>query len=310
MAFLAPIAIAKLETLALRAKVIVEGALTGSHRAKLRGSSVEFAEHKEYSQGDEIRHVDWKVLGKADRYYIKQFEQESELTCYLVLDASASMNYVGRSLGKREYACNLIGALAYLLVGQRDRVGLSIFGDARNVRWAQPKAKADHLRTLLAMLEEVSDSPQVGDEVLSSALERLAELARKRRGLIIVASDLFETEGDAPSVLGHLRARGHDVVLFHTLDRDELDFPFEGLSIFESLEGDGRLLVDPASIRRIYQEKMKGFLEHCEQQCLSQGIEYHRVCTDQPFEEVLLGFLAERAGVAGSSSQRPRGQAT
>ncbi len=300
MAFLDPIAISKLESLPLRAKVIVEGALTGSHRAKLRGSSVEFAEHKEYSQGDEIRHIDWKVLGKADRYYIKQFEQESELTCYMVLDASASMNYSGKGLSKREYACHLVAALAYLLVGQRDRVGLSIFGNAKDVRWVPPKAKPAHLRELLAMLEQVSKTPQEGAEPLADALERVAELARRRQGLVVVASDLFETDARALSVLGHLRARGHDVVVFHTLDPDEIEFPFDGLSIFESLEGDGRMLVDPASVRRMYKEKMRAFLESSEQQCLRAGIEYHRVRTDTPYEEVLLSFLASRNSANGS----------
>ncbi len=300
MAFLDPIAISKLESLALRAKVIVEGALTGSHRAKLRGSSVEFAEHKEYSQGDEIRHIDWKVLGKADRYYIKQFEQESELTCYLVLDASASMNYAGKGVSKREYACHLVAALAYLLVGQRDRVGLSIFGDPKQIRWVPPKAKPAHLRELLALLEAVSAQPQEGAESLGNALERVAELARKRRGLVVVASDLFEADAKALSVLGHLRARGHDAVLFHTLDPDEIEFPFDGLSIFESFESDGRMLVDPASVRRIYKEKMRAFLKSSEEQCLGAGIEYHSVRTDTPYEEVLLSFLALRNGVVGS----------
>jgi len=305
MAFLDPIAIAKLESLALRAKVIVEGALTGSHRAKLRGSSVEFAEHKEYSQGDEIRHIDWKVLGKADRYYVKQFEQESELTCYLVLDASASMNYRGQGLSKREYACHLIAALAYLLVGQRDRVGLSIFGDPQKPRWTPPRAKPAHLRTILKALEEVSKTEQLGSEPLSHALERIAESARKRRGLIIVASDLFESDEKAISVLGHLRARGHDTVLFHTLDRDELIFPFDGLTLFESFESQDRLLVDPASIRGMYQEKIDSFLERSASQCLQRGIEYHQVCTDQPFEEVLLTFLAARTGLAVASQAGP-----
>lgn len=308
MAFLDPKAIAKLETFALRAKVIVEGALTGSHRAKLRGSSVEFAEHKEYSQGDEIRHIDWKVLAKADRYYIKQFEQESELTCYLVLDASASMNYQGSNLSKREYACHLLGALAYLLVEQRDRVGLSIFGDTSAPRWIPPKAKPAHLRTLLAALEDVSSTPGKGSEALGDALERVAELARKRKGLVVVASDLFETEPRALEVLGHFRARGHDVVLFHLLDRDELEFPFDGLSIFESLEGSARTLVDPVSIRRLYKERIARFLASCRNLCLQSGIEYHQVCSDQPFEQVLLEFLAARAGISDGTMARPEGR--
>lgn len=301
MAFLDPTAIAKLESLAVRARVIVEGALTGLHRAKLRGSSVEFAEHKEYTQGDEIRHIDWKVLGKADRYYIKQFEQESELTCYLVLDASASMNYRGKGLSKREYACNLIAGLAYLLTKQRDRVGLSVFGNSQLDRYIPPRAKSAHLRSLLDILEKVSSTEQSGDESAAIALERVAELARRRRGLVVLATDLLESEGSALEVLRHLRARGHDTVLFHVLDRDEMDFPFDGLTIFESLESDHKLLVDPASIRRIYHDRMRQFLERTKAECRESGIEYHLVATDDPFELTLMAFLAERLGVAGAS---------
>jgi uncharacterized protein (DUF58 family) len=300
--FLDPTAIAKLESLAVKARVIVEGALTGLHRAKLRGSSVEFAEHKEYTQGDEIRHIDWKVLGKADRYYIKQFEQESELTCYLVLDASASMNYKGKGLSKREYASHLLAGLAYLLVHQGDRVGLSVFGNKALDRYIPSRARSNHLRTLLGMLENVGREDQTGDESASAALERVAELARHRRGLVILASDLLETDGSAANVMRHLRARGHDTVLFHILDRDEIEFPFDELTIFDSLEGEAKLLVDPASIRRLYRKRIKDFLDRTQSECREAGVEYHLVTTDEPFELALMRFLAERLGVAGAGA--------
>lgn len=303
MAFLDPTAIAKLESLAVKARVIVEGALTGLHRAKLRGSSVEFAEHKEYSQGDEIRHIDWKVLGKADRYYIKQFEQESELTCYLVLDASGSMNYRGKGLSKREYASHLVAGLAYLLVHQGDRVGLSIFGDKKLDRYIPARARANHLRTLLGILEKVAGEKQQGDEAASVALARVAELARHRRGLVILVSDLLETDGSAIDVMRHLRARGHDTVLFHILDRDEVEFPFDELTIFDSLESETKLLVDPASIRRIYRKRMKDFLDRTKTECRESGVEYHFVTSDQPFELALMRFLADRLGVAGAGAK-------
>lgn len=302
MAFLDPTAIAKLESLAVKARVIVEGALTGMHRARLRGSSVEFAEHKEYSQGDEIRHIDWKVLGKADRYYVKQFEQESELTCYLVLDASASMNYKGKGLSKREYACNLIAGLAYLLVNQRDRVGLSVFGNPKIDRYIPARAKTTHLRSLLTILEKVSAEEQVGDESASTALTRVAELARRRRGLVVLASDMFETDSSAVEVMRHLRARGHDTVLFHILDPDEIELPFDGLTIFDSLESDSKVLVDPASIRKIYRQRIKEFLERTKRECQESGVEYQLVTTDQPFELALMSFLAKRLGVADAGA--------
>lgn len=300
MPFLDPSAIAKLDCLAVRARVIVEGALTGLHRAGLRGSSVEFAEHKEYTQGDEIRHIDWKVLGKADRYYIKQYEQESELTCYLVLDASGSMNYQGQGVSKREYASNLVAALAHLLVQQRDRVGLSIFGDSNVNQMIPPRAQAAHLRTLLGVLEQLSAAPQQGNESLATALERVAGLARLRRGLVVVVSDLLEQEGAALEVLRHLRARGHDTILFHVLDRDEVEFPFDGLSMFRSLESQNEVLVDPASIRKTYIERMQEFLERTETHCQRSGIEYHLALTNHPFEQTLMRFLAQRLGIAGA----------
>src|SRR5690606_28263976 len=154
--FLDPVTVSRLETLPIKARVIVEGALSGLHRARLHGSSVEFAEHKEYSPGDEIRHIDWKVYGRADRYYVKQYEQESELTCYLVLDATGSMAYRGRGLAKLEYAAYLLGALAYLLIRQRDKVGLLVFGDQTLDRYVPPRARPAHLHDILTVLEDVT----------------------------------------------------------------------------------------------------------------------------------------------------------
>ncbi len=308
MALLDPKAILKLESMAVKAKCIVEGALTGMHRAKLRGSSVEFAEHKEYTRGDEIRHIDWKVLGKADRYYIKQFEQESELTCYLVVDASGSMSYQGKGVSKQTYACHLAAALAYLLIGQQDRVGIRVFGDGENDRFAPPRAKPTHLRTILNILEETESKTNSGDESLSTVLESVAEQARRRRGLVIILSDLFDSDKQPIKVMQHLRARGHDTVLFHLLDRDELDFPFDGLSVFESLENDDKVLVDPASIRSLYKKRIEDFIDSSREQCLQAGIEYHLAVTDQPFETTLMNFLAGRLGMAGARASGQTGR--
>jgi uncharacterized protein (DUF58 family) len=288
----------------VKARVIVEGALTGLHRARLRGSSVEFAEHKEYSPGDEMRHIDWKVFGKADRYYVKQFEQESELCCYLVLDASASMGYAGSGVSKLEYASHLVAALSYLLVRQQDRVGLTVFGDRAIERYVPPRARPAQLRSLLGVIEDAGRRPPEGDESLSAALDRVAELARKRRGLVVVASDLFDGDGDSMATLRHLRASGHDTAVFHTLDPDEIDFPFDGLTIFEALESEQAMLVDPASIRRIYQERMKDFLEATRSACLEGGIDYHLVPTTRPFEDTLQTFLAERLRPPGRGKGR------
>jgi uncharacterized protein (DUF58 family) len=303
LGLLDPVTVSRLETLPVRARVIVEGALSGLHRARLHGSSVEFAEHKEYSPGDEIRHIDWKVYGRADRFYVKQFEQESELSCYLALDASGSMDYgdTGRDkkdgLSKLVYAAHLMAALAYLLIRQRDKVGLLVFGDDSLDRYVPPRARPAHLHDLLAVLEEVTRVGGRGSEPTHAALDRLGELSRQRRSLVIVASDLFEQpDGHALGVLRRLRARGHDVALFQILHPHELELPFENLTLFESLEDSRQLLVDPAAIRRQYKRRMAEFLDRVRSECVRGGVEHHLVATSRPIEQALLEFLTQRAG--------------
>jgi len=292
-----PLTISRLETLPVRARVIVEGALSGLHRARQHGSSVEFAEHKEYSPGDEIRHIDWKVYGRADRFYVKQFEQESELSCFLALDASGSMDYGGgEGLSKVRYAAHLLAALAYLLIRQRDKVGLMVFGDEGLDRYVPPRARPAHLHDLFAVLDEVSHAGGRGSEPMHLALDRLGELTRKRRSLVIVASDLFEPEARGLAVLRRLRARGHDVALFQVLHPHELDLPFEGLTLFESLEDQRELLADPAAIRRQYKRRMAAFLDKVRDECVRGGVEHHLVATSRPLEQALLEFLTQRAG--------------
>lgn len=295
MSFLDPSTLAQIGNLPVRARIIVEGALTGMHRARLRGSSVEFAEHKEYSPGDEIRHLDWKAYAKVDRYYVKQFEQESQLTAYLVLDASASMAYRGDGLSKLDYAAHLMAALAYLLVHQRDRVGLQVFGDERSEGYVPPRSRPAHLRDLLAVIEGVCRQGGQGAEPAAAALDRVAELARRRRALIAVATDLFEKDDAALQVLRRLKAQHHDVVLFHVLDPHELDFPFRELTQFESLEDDRKLMVHPEAVRRAYLKRLRAFLDRARTACLDGGVEYHQVRTSQPLERTLLDFLGARA---------------
>jgi len=298
MGLLDPVTVTRLETLPVRARVIVEGALSGLHRARLHGSSVEFAEHKEYSPGDEIRHIDWKVYGRADRFYVKQFEQESELSCFLALDASGSMEYgpEKEALSKVGYAAHLLAALAYLMIRQRDKVGLLVFGDDALDRYVPPRARPAHLHDLLAVLEEVTRVGGRGSEPTYAALDRLGELTRKRRSLVIIASDMFEPEGRALGVLRRLRARGHDVALFQILHPHELDLPFEGLTLFEGLEDRRELLVDPAAIRRQYKRRMAAFLDKVRAECVRGGVEHHLVATSRPLEQALLDFLVQRAG--------------
>jgi uncharacterized protein (DUF58 family) len=303
--FLDPTTIARLGALPVRARVIVEGALSGLHRARLHGSSVEFAEHKEYSPGDEIRHIDWKAYGKVDRYYVKQYEQESQLTVYLVLDASGSMAFAGGGLRKLDYAATALAALAYLVIKQQDKVGLRVFGDRAVDVLVPPRARNTHLHDVLAVLDGAMQGGGRGDESPADALERIAELARRRRALIVLASDLFDPEDRTLDVLRRLRARRHDVAVLHILDPHERTLPYEGMTLFEALESDHRVLANPAAIRKEYLARMAAFLARTAAGCADGGVDYHLVSTDRPVEATLLDVIARRTRLA---SGVPRGE--
>jgi uncharacterized protein (DUF58 family) len=290
-----PVQLARLGSLAIKARVIVEGALSGLHRASVHGSSVEFAEHKEYSPGDELRHVDWKAYGKLDRYYVKQFEQESQLTVYLVLDASASMRFAGGGIAKLEYGGLALAALAYLTIQQQDKVGLVACGDRSVETLVPPRARSTHLHDLLAVLDSIMTKGGTGDESAGEALQRIAELARRRRSLVILASDLFDGTDATLKAAARLRAQRHDVSVLHILDPHELTFPYDGLTQFESLENDHKMLVNPAAIKADYLARMEAFLATCKASCTQAGIDYHLVATDRALERTLLDLLITRS---------------
>lgn len=290
-----PAQLARLASLPIKARVIVEGALSGLHRANVHGSSVEFAEHKEYSPGDELRHVDWKAYAKVDRYYVKQFEQESQLVVYLVLDASASMAFSGGGLRKVEYGGYLLAALAHLVIGQQDKVGLVACGDARKETIVPPRARTNHLHDLLGVLDSLIARGGIGDESPAAALHRIAELTRRRRALIVIASDLFDNDDLVLPAIAQLRAQRHDVSVMHLLDPHERTFPYDGLTQFESLENDHKMLVNPVAIRKDYLEKMDAFLARCKSQLTAAGVDYHLAMTDQPLETSLLELLVARS---------------
>ena len=293
-----PAQLARLGSLPIKARVIVEGALSGLHRASVHGSSVEFSEHKEYSPGDELRHIDWRAYAKVDRYYVKQYEQESQLTVYLVLDASASMKFAGGGLAKLEYAGLSLAALAYLVSQQQDKVGLLACGDRGIETLVPPRARSTHLHDLLAVLDELMQKGGIGDESPAAALRRISELARRRRSLIVLASDLFDAGDETLQALAGLRAQKHDVSVLHVLDPHELAFPYEGLTEFRALEADNRMLVNPASIRREYLARMEQFLTRCRGTLTTAGVDYHLAATDRALEETLLELLVARSRLA------------
>jgi uncharacterized protein (DUF58 family) len=290
-----PTQLSRLGSLPIKARVIVEGALSGLHRASMHGSSVEFAEHKEYSPGDELRHVDWKAYAKLDRYYVKQFEQESQLTVYLVLDASASMAFTGGGIPKVEYAGVALAALAYLVIQQQDKVGLLACGDKAVETLVPPRARTNHLHDLLGVLDSLLVRGAVGDESPADALQRIAELARRRRALIVLASDLFDADDKTLTTLAQLRAQRHDVSVLHVLDPHEVAFPYDGLTQFESLETQHKMLVNPAAVRRDYLDRMEAFLARCRGTLSAAGVDYHLVQTDQALEKTLLDLMMARS---------------
>ena len=289
---LEPAAVARLADLKLRARTIVEGALSGLHRSPHHGASVEFAEHKEYSPGDEIRHIDWKAYGKFDKYYVKRYEEETELRAYLVVDCSGSMGYAGGDgkISKLTYAKWLAAGISWLLLQQQDHAGLLAFSDKVQA-YVPPRGRAGHLVSLLESLEGLRAD---GPTDLERAIDYVSDVAR-RRAMVILFSDLLETGVEAVRMLRGLRARHHDVVLFHILDSDELTLPFEGPTRFEGMEQDAQLLVDPRAVRAEYLAAVGRFVDGCRRGCAEGDVSYHLVDTTRPPSDVLLEFLRARA---------------
>ena len=296
VSLLDPASVARLGDLKLRARTIVEGALAGLHRSPHHGASVEFAEHKEYSPGDEIRHIDWKAYGKFDKYYVKRYEEETELRGYLVVDCSASMGYAGTAsdgkISKLTYATWLAASLSYLLLRQQDQAGLIAFSDEPRA-YIPPRGRSGHLVDLASTLESLRAS---GKTDLARCVSYVSDVAR-RRALILVFTDLLETGYEAVRLLRGLRARRHDVALFHVLDGDELRLPFEEPTVFEGMEDARELLADPRTVRRDYLAAIQEFLDGVRRGCAEGDVSYHLVDTSRPPSEVLLGFLRDRARI-------------
>jgi len=284
-----PAVLARISNLTLRARTVVEGVLSGLHRSPHHGSSVEFVEHKEYSPGDELKHVDWKVLGRSDKYYVKQFEEETNLKCHLILDTSGSMGYASGDVSKFEYARTLAASLAYLMLKQGDSVGIVTFAD-RTVQHVPPRSKSSHLQAVVELLEKAAPAGKTG---LANTLGELAERMR-RRSLLIVLSDLFDTTDRVLGSLKQFRHRRHELILFHILDTAEIEFPFNRLTLFRSMEDSRRVLSDAARIGQRYRDEVAAFIERYRSECLSDQIDYQLINTAQPLDQALARYLAAR----------------
>ena len=283
--------IARLESMSVRARVIVEGAFAGLHQNPRAGASIEFAEHKEYAPGDDIRRIDWKAVGRVDRYYLKRFEDETEMRTFLVLDASASMGYGRRGPSKLAYGSYLAAALAYLLAQQGDPAGLLLFDD-RTRQYLPPRTRGGHIRDLLIALEAVTPA---GRTEPGRALAHVAEMA-DRRSLIVLFSDLLDAPADLADRLRQVRSRGNDVVVFQILDPDEVELPYDEVTAFEAMEPDDarRLLVDPRDLAASFRRESLALRERWRQICVEARVEYQFATTVEPPAEVLRAFLFAR----------------
>lgn len=286
--YLDPAVLQELGSMQVRARTLVEGILSGMHRSPHRGGSVEFAEYVEYSVGQELKHVDWKVYAKSDKYYVKQYEDETNLNAYMIVDGSGSMNFQSEDapLTKMTYVSYVAAALSYLFMRQGDAVGAMSF-DASSRNFLPASSKTSHLDDVLHLLDGLQGA---GETDLEGALRTVAERA-SRRSLILIFSDLLDANADMMSFLRVLRQRRHDVVLFHVVDRAEIELPYEGLSLFVGLEGEGELLVDADDLRERYLASMQEHLSWLQGAAEEGDIGYFRFLTDEPIEEVCLRFL-------------------
>jgi uncharacterized protein (DUF58 family) len=289
--YLDPQVLARLQGLQLRARLIVEGYVSGVHRSPFHGFSIEFAEHREYAAGDDLRYLDWKVLGRTDKYYLKQFEEETNLVCHLLLDTSQSMLYrsAAAAMSKLEYAKCAAAALAYLILRQQDSVGLVTYD--REIRaLVRPSSNASHIKQLLHVLEH---SPGERKTSSGAIFHQLAERFKKR-GVVVVLSDLLDDVDAMMAGLKHFRHRRHEVVLMHVLDPAEVDFPFQQTTLFRGLEQWPNVLVEPRALRKAYLAEFNRFLLRLKRACRMHRIDYVPVRTDQSLEVVLSSYLTSR----------------
>jgi uncharacterized protein (DUF58 family) len=298
-----PARLAKLGNLQLLARTVVEGYISGLHRSPFKGFSAEFAEYREYLAGDDLKHFDWKVFARSDRKYVREYEEETNMTCTLVLDASSSMSYRSDAtlrssdpslrstsgISKLAYGCYLAAALTYLMVQQRDQVGLVIADEAVRER-IPPRSSPAHMKYILDRLERVAPKGRTG---LAKCLHPVVE-SLKRRGLVIIISDLMDEPDAVMNLLQHFRHERHEIIVFHVLDNAEIEFPFQGLIEFRDAETRERMQLRAEVIREAYCAKFNEFVERYRRECTKAKIDYHLVNTQTPFELMLAAYLRKR----------------
>ena len=290
--FLPPEAVARIARLEILARNVVEGFLSGLHRSPYLGQSIEFAQHREYAPGDDIRRIDWKVWSKTDRYYIKQYEEETNLRTTILIDVSESMRFGSGTLTKYEYACQIAAALSYLLLRQQDSVGITAFdSEVRSV--VPPSSKQNHLHAILATLDHAQPAKKTD---IHRQLSQIAD-QQLRRGLIVLISDLFVDRASLFKGLNLLRTRGHDVMVMHIMDDQELDFQYSGTTRFEGMEEMGEVTCDPRSLRDGYLQAVAAFVEDLHRHCARQMIDFQTIRTSQHLDAALAYYVTHRVGM-------------
>jgi uncharacterized protein (DUF58 family) len=288
---LEPTLISKLKTLELKAKTVVEGFKVGLHRSPYHGFSVEFSEHKAYMQGDPIKNIDWKVFGKSDKLFVKQYEEETNLACNILLDISASMDYKNKgSLTKLEYAKILVASLSYLMVTQQDSVGISLYSD-KIENYYPPRSTKVYLQTLLKGMENINPTNKTET---ANCLNLIAEKINKR-GLVIIISDFFDDLDEISKAIKHFKYKKNEVIIFQILDPIEKSFAFDKDAIFVDKENHDEITTQPHQIKSAYQLAMKEYLEQFKKVCLNNKIEYNQIETTTPFDKALLAYFKKRA---------------
>jgi uncharacterized protein (DUF58 family) len=284
-----PQAIQRAESLGLHARFIVEGYMAGEHKSPFRGFAIEFTQHREYVPGDDIRHLDWKVLGRTDRYYLKQYEQETNYVAHILLDGSESMKYGSGSLTKLQYGKVMAACLSYLILHQRDAVSVGVFDDAMKAYIP----RTGNLASLHNIMHSLASFDPAGQTNIGQVLHDVAGQIR-RKGLVILISDFFDDEDKILEGIQHLRFGGNEVIVFHTLDPFETEFPFGGMVEFEGLEAIPKIMTRPREVRKTYLNELNKFLAKIREGCERNNVHYVQVNTGQPLHEVLSGYLAFR----------------
>jgi uncharacterized protein (DUF58 family) len=289
--YLDPAVVSKLNSLELKARLVVEGFMVGLHKSPYHGFSVEFSEHRSYQQGDPIKNIDWKVYAKSERFFIKQFEEETNLIGHLLIDVSKSMAYKeSGEISKLEYAQILASGLAYLMLKQQDSVGLALYSD-RIENYLIPKSNRVYLNTLLRVLANISPENRTDT---STCLNQIAEKIKKR-GLVIIISDLFDSPESILTSLKHFKFKKNEVILFQILDPIELNFAFGKDAIFVDTESEEELTTQPHQIQKAYQETFAEFINKIKKECLNYEIEYNLITTDTSFDKALLSYFKKRS---------------